>query len=322
MGMFGGKTQPSPSSQPRPQAGGARRRSAAPRPKPAAEAQAPAAEVVWGQPGITVLFSGVEPVDQARLAAALAREFPGVASEVRSIFASSTDAILGSAPGVARDAAGIDGQLGFEARIGGVVITAMFMPMPAPGLDEMLQTSRCDREENAQVLPGHRSHLLCFTKVGPEQGIEATAHLLRLAVALEEQGAIGVIQTDAWQCFQVKRLRDHLEAKVLAQITSQLFPMVWCNAIPFHGEGGSWMTSKGFAVAGIPDVTMWVRNAQEMRQAGEFLPNLFLYLRKGAKLTHGETIQMEGSGNYRIGPVTEHHGFLCGRGETIALRPV
>jgi len=324
MGLFGGSSQKrQPAAKPKP----TQRRPVA-KPAPAGEGEKDEGPV-WGCPSMTILLKDAPSIDRKRLQATFQREFPGIECRIAGLFASQTDNAFANDPekqAAFQAALGGDGGLstetGFEARLGGQVITCLGMPFQAPGLEEMLQTSRSDREAIAQVLPGHASHVLCMTKAGPELGVETTANLFRLAVALEEQGAIGVIQVDAWQCFLVQRLRDHLTADAAEKLSGPYFPLVWCNAIPFHGEGGSWMTSKGFAVAGVPDIAIWVRSQPELAHAGELLGNLFHYLHKGAKLKHGETLQMEGCPNFRIGPVTEHHDFLCGRGETIALTPV
>lgn len=281
---------------------------------------------------MTVLRTSPIPIDCAALRAELTRSFPDQKPEVRGLFASQDDEIAArfEAEGdpekakAVREALGdgIGTDNGFEVRLNGITITCMPVMAPAPGLDEVLQTTRMDREELASTLAGHDNHLLCFTKADAAHGVQATVQLVRLAVALEGQGAVGVIQTDAWQCFLVKRLREYLDPAALEEITGKLYPMVFCNILPFHGQGGSWIASKGFAVAGVPDVAMWTRNREEMQLACNFIANLFLYLKKGAKLKLGETIEMGGSGHYRIGRVTEFKEYLCGRADTIALRPV
>lgn len=329
MGMFGGSRSSITARPARP----GLRKPARP-PATPDKTDTPAREPTWGRPVMTVLFTGTTAIDRRVLQQALESAWPDEQPAVRDIFASSTEATLAQlgrgdlAKAVASDAAeaaaaGAGGPANnCEVRLGGIPITCLLIDAPTPGLDGMMQTSRGDREVLPQVLPKHTSHMICSTEVGPEHGIRATLQLFRLAAALENQGAIGVIQGDAWQCFLIQRLKDHLAPETLAKLDGPYFPFVWCNAIPFHGEGGSWMTSKGFAVAGVPDIAIWVRNPAEMKAAGEFLPNCFNYLHKGAVLKPGETIQMTGGGNYRIGPVTEFHDFLCGRGETLALRPV
>jgi hypothetical protein len=253
-------------------------------------------------------------IDATRLEADFRLAFPGIPCRIGGMFSGGEG---GSEMGQ-----GIGTDLGFDATIAGITIRCPLMPMPAPGLDEMLQTSRIDREGIAAELPGHAAHLLCFAEVDAAKGAEATLQLFRLAVALAGQGAIGAIHVNAWQCFRMEILRKLTEPEQADQIVGELFPMVCCNIVPFHGQGGSWMTSKGFAVVGIPDITVWARSQAEMSEALELIPSLFAYIRGGARIAAGETLQMGGSRSYRVGPVTEFHEYLCGRGETLALRPI
>lgn len=200
--------------------------------------------------------------------------------------------------------------------INGVEISCMQVNAPTPGLDEMIQFTRRANEELAH-LKAHTSHVLCWAT--GKDGVEQTIALCQLAVAMKAQGAIGFIHVPAWQCFTLDQVETLLTPEYLAAIRTEMAKAVFCNLIPFHGQGGTWWATKGNHIFGVPDFALW--NAGQMQQKDIY--NLFIYLfdyiKQGAVLKHGETLNLPGF-VLRVGPVTEYHDYIAGGGETLALR--
>lgn len=281
MGFFSGKRQPAPSRPPAPDKSdkGA---------------------------SITLLLAAGAP-ELARLEADLRTVTGDPAARIGSML----DGVLPGAPPLPADSSGA-----FSVSTAGVRVRCMRIEAPAPGLDQMIQFTRRPNEELAGLLR-HTSHILCFAEGG--DGLAQTTVLFQIAHAMADQGVIGLIHTPAWQCFLMDQVAMVMQPDMLAALRKDMAKALWCNLIPFHGQGGSWFATKGNHIFGIPDFALW--NAGQM-QAGEIhglMQYLFDYVQKGAVLAHGQTLNLPNH-VMRIGPVTEYHDYIAGGGETIALR--
>lgn len=200
--------------------------------------------------------------------------------------------------------------------IGGVEITCMQINAQTPGLDQMIQFTRRANEELAP-LKAHTSHVLCWAT--GKDGVEQTIALCQLAVAMKAQGAIGFIHVPAWQCFTLDQVETLLAPEYLDAIRTEMAKAVFCNLIPFHGQGGTWWATKGNHIFGIPDFALWNTGQMQPGEIHNLFVYLFDYIKKGAVLKHGETLNLPGF-VLRVGPVTEYHDYIAGGGETFALR--
>ncbi len=256
------------------------------------------------QPTVTLLLSGSAALRSTEFAAALRASLGAVALD-------------GVIPGLPVEDG--DGGLACTVAWGDHKVRCIQVLAPAPGLDEMIQTSRIDKAQ-LRPLTAQAGHVLCYycgTAAHPADRILA---LFRLAAACRNLGVIGIIHTDAWQCIHADALTHFADPAHQADLREALAHKVLCNLIPFHGDGGSWWTSKGNHVFGIPDLALWDDGAIGSERAYAIHAALFAFLRGGAVMKPGETMEHEGL-VLDIGPVTEHVDFLAGRGETLALRP-
>jgi hypothetical protein len=254
---------------------------------------------------ITVLFAGLD-IDHQRFVKNLGR-ISGDAGIV----------LDGPIPGIG--AIGGNGEpsaLGFT--VNGVHVTCSQIGAPAPGLAAMIQTTRMENAVLDEAFKGHTSHMLCWTKGG--SGLDQTIALFQVAAALADDHALGVIHTSAWQCFTLDQITKMLDPDFIDGMRNQgVAKALWCNLIPFHGKGGTWWTTKGNFVFGIPDFTLWNPGTLDQPKVRTLLQNLFDHVQGGAKINHGEIIAFP---PYRLqaGPVTEFKDFIAGEGGTIALR--
>jgi hypothetical protein len=304
MGFFGGKrerTQPAP---------GASRRAPAPAPAPrpgtgrATAAPRPEKEE---KTGITVLIRG-GTLDPQRLLDAV-RTLTGDAA---AQLAGSGSTELGAALPPTVDASGST----FTVTSQGVEILCAQINAPTPGLDEMIQFTRRDNAELAH-LKQHGSHVLCWAT--GRSGIDQTIVLFQIALAMKGQGAIGFIHVPGWQCFTLDQVEAMLAPEHAEALRGEMAKAVFCNLIPFHGQGGTWWATKGNHVFGIPDFALWNEGQMKQPEVYNLFLYLFDYLRQGARLKHGETLNLPGH-VLRIGPVTEYHDYIAGKGETFAFR--
>jgi hypothetical protein len=254
---------------------------------------------------ITLLLTGAAPLRVADLETALPQAVEGAA-------------IGGFAPGLPAEDS--DSGLAFSAVWGDHRILCLQVLVPAPGLQDMIKSSRMG-QSSLPELAAHASHVLCIykgTAVHPSDRIWA---LFQLAAACRPLGLIGIIHTDAWQCFHVDQLGRILDPGMAEALRGDLAHRVFCNLIPFHGPDGTWWTSKGNHVFDIPDVALWDDGRFGGERAYAIHAAVFSYLRGGAVMKPGSTMEHDGV-VLAIGEVTEHRDFLAGPDETIALRPV
>jgi hypothetical protein len=299
---FGGKSQPQPAP---------RRRIRPPLPPPSAAA--PAAPRRCDGPSLTVLMRDEVNVDHHALASAIAAR-TGRPARAGNLIAPLVG--FDAAP----NASASDSGTVFSLDLDGVPVRCVQVHTPAPGLETEIAMTRNDPAELAPLLAG-TSHVMCFATAAPEAALAAIEALMVLAVALREQGALGIIHTDARQCFLIDHVAAHLEPESLAAIRAGGFKLVWCNLHPFRRpSGGVWWTSKGHHVFGVPDVAMLVHDEFDGAQVGNIVRYLFDYVRGGRVIKHGETINLGQKYLIAAGPVTEHPDFLEGMGETLALR--
>lgn len=190
---------------------------------------------------------------------------------------------------------------------------------PAPGLDQMIQSTRMD---NAKLAPlkRHDSHLLCFYQGDAADPVLRVQAMFRLAAALVPLGVVGVIQTDAWQCFLPSALSAVADTQFTSDLREGMAQVALCNLIPFHGKQGTWWASKGNHVFGVPDFALWDDGRFGLKPVQEVFASLFSYLKGGATILPGHTMELNGV-NFVAGEVTEFREYLCGPGKTLALRP-
>jgi hypothetical protein len=254
-------------------------------------------------PGITVLFAQPGPIDRARLQASLDGIAPGQAA---------IGEIMGLPPG------GEQLDTACRVTIRGQAIDCLGIDAAAPGLDEVIQTTRSDKAVLAPLRTQQR-HVVCFAR-GAKDGFDATLALHQLAAAFADQGALGIIQVSAWQCALSANVRKMIAPDAVAALQQGAHKLAWCNLIPFHGEGGTWWATKGNHVFGVPDFALWDQGQLKPDQIRNVLYYLFDYVTKGAVIKHGENLQVGAGLMLRAGPVTEFHEYIAGPGETIALR--
>lgn len=190
---------------------------------------------------------------------------------------------------------------------------------PAPGLDEMIQSTRMDHAALAP-LKKHTSHLLCFYQGDAADPILRVQAIFRLAAALVPLGVVGVIHTDAWQCFTPSALTAVADPQHTKDMREGMAQVALCNLIPFHGKQGTWWASKGNHVFGVPDFALWDDGRFGLKPVQTIFASLFSYLQGGATILPGHTMKLSGV-NFIVGEVTEFRDYLCGPGSTLALRP-
>ncbi len=256
------------------------------------------------QPSITMLLAGASPLRVTDLEAALRQAVEGAA----------IDGLFPGLPASVNDSGLVCGAVLDDHRIRCMQVLA-----PAPGLEQMIQSSRMGRDM-LPALQSHASHVLCFyqgTAANPSDRILA---LFRLAAACRPLGVIGIIHTDAWQCLHADQLGHFIDPKMAEALRGDLAHRVLCNLIPFHGQAGSWWTSKGNHIFNIPDIALWDDGSLGPERAYALHAGVFAHLRGGAVMKPGHTAEYDGVA-LAIGEVTEHRDFLAGPGETITLRP-
>lgn len=190
---------------------------------------------------------------------------------------------------------------------------------PAPGLDGMIQSTRSNKAELAP-LRTHASHVLCWYLGDAADPVDRVQACMRLALALVPSGLLGVIHTDAWQCFAPKALTQLADPAVTADLHAGLAQMILCNLIPFYGEKGTWWASKGNHVFGVPDIAVWDDGRFGLKPMQSLFASLFDYLKGGAVIQPGHTMELLGV-HFTASEVTEFKDYLCGPGQTLALRP-
>jgi hypothetical protein len=282
--------------------GAAASRPSAPKP-PKPPTSSGTEEQLSRDPTVTVLFAAPGPIDRARLQAALENIAPGQAR-------------IGEIMGM--PAGGEPMDTACRVTIRGQPIDCLGIDAPAPGLDEMIQTTRSEKPVLAPLRAQQR-HVLCFART-PTDGFEATLALYQLAAAFADQGALGIIHTSAWQCMLSANVRKMVDADAIATLRQGAFRLVWCNLIPFHGERGIWWATKGNHVFGSPDFAFWDQGKLKPDQIRDLLHGLVDHVAQGAVIKHGENIQFGTNLLLRAGPVTEFADSIAGPGETIALR--
>jgi hypothetical protein len=280
----------------------ARKPGAAPK---ASAASAPKAEKdeKTNDPAVTVLFAEPGPIDRARLQASLDAIAPGQAS-------------IGEILGMPAGGESMDSAC--RVTIRGQAIDCLGIDAPAPGLDEMIQTTRSDKPVLAP-LRAQKRHLLCFAKEAKD-GFDATLGLYQLAAAFSDQGALGIIHTPAWQCALSANVRKMIAPDAVTALQQGAAKLAWCNLIPFHGDQGTWWATKGNHVFSVPDFALWDQGQLQPDQIRNVLYYLFDYVAKGAVIKHGENLQVAPKLMLRAGPVTEFKDYIAGPGQTIALR--
>jgi hypothetical protein len=212
-----------------------------------------------------------------------------------------------------------DGSLAFGIRSEGVHFSCLSIDAPVPGLDEVIQTTRNDKALLAP-LREHDSHLVCTSLKPVADPTAAYEILFNLAVALRPHGAIGITQPVAHQCFRIEDLEAWNEKGMYEEARKGMDKMIFCNLIPFHAQNGTWWATKGNSVFGVPDFALWVTDELEPNQVRNVLYYLFDYIRKGARIQHGERIALSDTLSLQAGPITEFREYLEGDGETLAFR--
>lgn len=190
----------------------------------------------------------------------------------------------------------------------------------APGLDQMIQSTRMDHAALAP-LRKHASHLLCYYQGDAADPILRVQAIFRLAAALVPLGVVGVIHTDAWQCFTPSALTAVADPELTKEMREGSAQLALCNLIPFHGKQGTWWASKGNHVFGVPDFALWDEGRFGLKSVQTTFASLFSYLQGGATILPGHTMELSGV-VFVVGEVTEFHEYLCGPGATLALRPL
>lgn len=227
------------------------------------------------------------------------------------------DAIISGFDGTMAPTASAEGIF-CRIKAGGHSLELIEIAAPAPGLDEMIQFTRMDNASLAS-LQSQTSHILCFYKGEEKDPVEIMLVLFRFGAALLPHGMLGAIHGDGWQCFPPQAFTAMQDPAVVAQYRGGGAPLMLCNRIPFRSPEGTWWASKGNHVFGVPDFAFWDDRTIGVETVNTLFLSLFEYIRQGAIVRPGETMEMAGL-QLVVGEVTEYRDFIAGPGQTLALR--
>jgi hypothetical protein len=141
----------------------------------------------------------------------------------------------------------------------------------------------------------HQAHVICWYEGSSLDPTEQMIAMLRLAGAFTNQGLLGWVDTEAWNCMPEQVMAMSLEPQVLAASRSQVPVALWTGFIKLtKSEQEVWFCTKGFHRWGLSDFAC-LGSHSEAEHIASLFASLFNYLRQSnAVLQAGDTAQFQG----------------------------
>jgi hypothetical protein len=156
----------------------------------------------------------------------------------------------------------------------------------------------------------HQAHVICWYEGSSPDPSEQMIAMLRLACAFANQGLLGWVDTEAWNCMPTSVITMSLQPQALAASRSHVPVALWTGFIKLtKSENAVWFCTKGFHRWGLPDFACLGQDGEAEHIASLFA-SLFHYLRQtNSVLQAGDTAQFQGQ-KLRLGEVQEFDRYL------------
>lgn len=212
----------------------------------------------------------------------------------------------------------LHGHVEFDSHV--IRVAGFNVPTP-PAVMEKTVACSAWQGEALETLQGHKAHLILFHEQGGASAAERFIALYKLAAAMGGDALCGTIHESGWTCASAALVRGFLDADELKSLREALPPIVFFGVLPFHGDEGSWLATKGCHLFGVPDLVIERADASNS-ELFELLHGIFLYMLGGARLAAGHTMQA-GEDLYlkfeHLPDDLPHRELLRGEGKTLLI---
>lgn len=192
------------------------------------------------------------------------------------------------------------------------------LPAPSGTTERPIRCSHW-RHDQKRALKAHRAHIVCIYESGSSDSTEQLIAFYRLAGHYLNQGLIGLIDEDAWNCVPAALIADEIAPENLAVIRDDMPMGLWTGFVKFKRRaGGIWYCTKGFHRWGLSDFA-YLGQADEARATYEMFWALFDFLRvSGQPIGVGHKAEL-GRERLAFREVTEYRDQLIGPAGTLVI---
>lgn len=173
-------------------------------------------------------------------------------------------------------------------------------------------------------LNNHGAHVMLFHETGGKNPTERFIALYKLAASMGGDNTAGVAIEPAWTCASAEAVRDFTDAERLKLMREGVPPILFLGILPFMEGDETWVATRGAHLWNVPDLVM-ERGALTNPEAYELLHQIFLYIKEGAKVLPGHTMQRDEELFLKFEALPEDHrhaGWLKGAGNTLLIERI
>ena len=194
-------------------------------------------------------------------------------------------------------------------------------PAPVEAIHEAIECAHWN-DEDKQPLRRHRSHVLCYYEGASDDPAEQLLACWKLAGGFLDDGLLGIVDRDAWNCTPAAPLRQLLTPAGIATLRKEPPLGIWTGfARMFKDEDEVWFCSKGFHRWKVVDFACLGRPS-EAEEIFDLFNELFRYARDSqAAMAPGHTAQL-GDKLLRFLPVSEYPEYLNGPLGTLVVEKI
>lgn len=201
-------------------------------------------------------------------------------------------------------------------------LASIAAPVPPATLERTVQVSNW-RQDQKEPLRRHQSHMICFYDGShPDPGEQLIA-LYKLAYSFYDQGLLGVLDEQAWNCLPAEFLKEQMRPAMLQECRKAVPLGLWTGFVKFfRPDGKVWFCTKGHERFATPNFAL-LGDISQADMAFDLFEMLFRYVREyGAVLQVGETVQAGNDLFLRFSAVSEYPDYLESPGGTLVIERI
>jgi hypothetical protein len=220
-----------------------------------------------------------------------------------------------------KDARAMLGEAEFDSHV--VRMVGFAAPLPDEVQQKTVDVSAW-KGPVLQRLKAHQAHVMLFHETGGKDPTERFVALYKLASVMGGDKAAGVAIEPAWTCASAEAVRDFTDAERLKLMREGVPPILFLGMLPFQEGEETWVATKGAHLWGVPDLAM-ERGEMTNTEIFELLHQIFLYMKEGAVVAPGHTMQRDKDLYLKFSALPEDHKYvdwLKGEGRTLLVERI
>ncbi|MFN8673197.1 MAG: hypothetical protein U0457_14095 [Candidatus Sericytochromatia bacterium] len=201
-----------------------------------------------------------------------------------------------------------------------IKLVGLNAPVPKEVMDKTIDTSFW-KPEQKEIARNHKSQVICYYEGNSKNIMEKYISLYKIALALNSDDFIGILDEKSWNYTNKIILKDLLEPKMLKSMRKDIPLVFFTNLIKIPTDDGVWFVSKGNNTFGIKEFAYFGKSLVETEKVTKLFESIFYYMyRNNIKINVGETMEMNQI-YYRFAKVTEYTEYLESNLGTLVLIP-